>query len=41
MVGMAAPDKRVGFFAIDNLDQPNLSPDGLKLLDAAIAWALQ
>ena len=40
MVGMTAPDKRIGFFAIDNPGTANLTPEGLKLLDAAIDWAI-
>jgi hypothetical protein len=40
MVGLQAPGKRVGLFPSDTASQ-RLSPDGLKLLNAAIDWLLQ
>jgi hypothetical protein len=40
MVGRTAPAKRLGFFIQDNTTE-NLAPDGIKLLDAAIAWSLE
>jgi hypothetical protein len=40
MVGRTAPAKRLAFFIQDNPTQ-NLAPDGVKLLDAAIAWLTQ
>ena len=39
MVGKTAPAKRVGFFAHDSVTA-NLAEDGLKLLDAAVDWAI-
>jgi hypothetical protein len=38
--GFVAPAKRVGFFLSDTASE-RLSPDGLKLLNAAIDWSLQ
>jgi hypothetical protein len=40
MVGRSAPAKRLAFFIQDNPTE-NLAPDGIKLLDAAIAWMIQ
>jgi hypothetical protein len=39
MVGGNAPAKRIAFFAHDN-DTATIAPDGIKLLGAAIEWAL-
>ena len=40
MAGLAAPARRVGFFATETLAE-SLTPGGLALFDAAIAWALR
>jgi hypothetical protein len=40
MAGLAAPARRVGFFATETLAE-TLSDAGLALFDAAIAWALR
>jgi hypothetical protein len=40
MVGRSAPAKRLAFFIQDNVTE-NLTPDGVKLLDAAITWLAQ
>jgi hypothetical protein len=40
MMGLAAPARRVGFFATDTLSE-TLTDGGLALFDAAIAWALR
>jgi len=40
MVGKVAPAKRVGFFFARHLTMTILNADGVKLLDAAIDWAL-
>jgi hypothetical protein len=38
--GTPAPAKRIAFFANDNQPGLTFAPDGLKLFDAAVAWAL-
>jgi hypothetical protein len=39
MVATTAPAKRVGWFASDSM-AGMLTPDGLRLFDAAVAWAV-
>jgi hypothetical protein len=38
MNGLAAPAKRVGFFATDGMTD-NMNDNGWKLFDAAVDWA--
>jgi hypothetical protein len=41
MVGKTAPAKRISFFIHDTTSSSPVNANGLKLLDAAIAWAIE